>query len=252
WLCFLDADTRAEPALLASAVATARGESLDLLSLAPRQNLVSFAERLVLPCGLYFLSFSQKLAKLQSQRSGNVTVTGQFMLVRSCTYWAVGGHAAVPFAICEDIALARLVKRSGGRVKLYDGQRLISTRMYTGWETLWPGIAKNLVDMLGGPLATVACAVVAVTLAWAAWLIPILSGVSCAHAIPGACVSLLPAIAGSASAIGLHLAGAAYFRIPFWYGLLFPFGYTVGAAIALDSILRRFRGQVTWKGRIYS
>jgi chlorobactene glucosyltransferase len=50
----------------------------------------------------------------------------------------------------------------------------------------------------------------------------------------------------------LHIAAAFYFRIPFWYGLIFPFGYTVGAAMAVDSVRRRLSGRVIWKGRIYS
>ena len=61
WVCFLDADVRAEPMLLASAVETAVSEKLDLLSLAPRQELVSFAERLILPCGLYLLAQQNSL-----------------------------------------------------------------------------------------------------------------------------------------------------------------------------------------------
>jgi chlorobactene glucosyltransferase len=48
WLCFVDADVWAEPALVASAIAAANAGALDLLSLAPRQELQSFAERLVM------------------------------------------------------------------------------------------------------------------------------------------------------------------------------------------------------------
>jgi hypothetical protein len=47
-------------------------------------------------------------------------------------------------------------------------------------------------------------------------------------------------------------AAAFHFRIPFWYGLLFPLGYSAGALIALDSVRRRVRGRVSWKGRMYS
>jgi chlorobactene glucosyltransferase len=251
WLCFLDADMRAEPDLLASAVAAAKTESLDLLSLAPRHELGSFAERLLIPCGLYFLAFRQDLQKLQSPESDDVTVTGQFLLVRRSVYVGVGGHAAVHESICEDVALARLLKRSGASVTLRDGTRLLSTRMYTGWRTLWPGLAKNLVDMAGGPIPAISTALVAILLAWAAWLIPIATGVSCLRYDSGACLALVPSLAGSAAAFGLHIAGAAYFRIPVWYGLLFPIGYTAGAALAIDSVRRRLRGRVSWKGRTY-
>ena len=252
WLCFLDADVRAEPALLASALAAAASERLDLLSLAPRQELGSFAERLIMPCGLYLLAFCQDLRKLQAHRGADATATGQFMLVRRRAYGAVGGHAAVRREICEDLALARRLKRSGHRVLLRDGSRFLSTRMYTGWDTLWPGIAKNLVEMLGGPLSTIVTALAAVTLAWAVWLIPLADGLSCARGSTQGCIAMVPALAAALAAFGLHLAGTAYFRIPLWYGLLFPLGYTAGALMAADSVRWRWRGRVGWKGRVYS
>jgi len=251
WLCFVDADVRFERAALSSAVAAATIRGLDLLSLAPRQQLESFAERLVMPCGLYLLAFSQDLRAVQSPKSRDATATGQFMLIRRAAYDAVGGHAAIRGDICEDVALARLIKRAGGRVILYDGGALISTRMYTGWRTMWPGLAKNLVDMLNGPASAIAMAAAAVTLSWAAWLIPLGAAVSCTRDAPHGCLALLPALTGSAAAFALHLVGTSFFRIPLWYGLLFPIGYTAGALMALDSVRRRWRGRVTWKGRTY-
>ena len=62
-------------------------------------------------------------------------------------------------------------------------------------------------------------------------------------------LSALPlALAGSGAAIGLHIAAAFYFRIPFWYGLIFPLGYTAGALMALDSVRRRRSGRVRVEG----
>src|SRR5207342_2438211 len=93
WLCFIDADVRSKPALLSSAMRAAQIKHLDLLSLAPRQELHTFAERLILPCGLILLSFIQDLRQAQARSGGGVTATGQFMLVRRDAYEAVGGHA---------------------------------------------------------------------------------------------------------------------------------------------------------------
>lgn len=251
WLCFIDADVWVEPALIASAIAAVGKEGLDLLSLAPRQELQSFAERLVMPCGLYLLAFCQDLRTVQARDGSEVTATGQFMLVRRARYESVGGHAAVRGAICEDLMLARLVKRSGAYALLQDGRRLLATRMYRGWSTLWIGIAKNLSEMLGGSLRTIAIAAVAVAMAWAAWLLPIIDAVHCGSGDANACIGLIPAALGSAAAFGLHIAGTSYFGIPPWYGLLFPLGYSTGALIAIDSVRRRLSGRISWKGRTY-
>ncbi len=252
WLCFLDADVRAEPEMLASAVTYAAGEGLDLLSLSPRQEFETFAERLIMPCGFYLLAFCQDLRRLQARDCASTVVTGQCMLIRRSAYDAVGGHGAVRGAICEDLELGLLVKRLRGQVRLVEGRRLLSTRMYTDASALWIGISKNLVEMLQGARRTLAIAAVAPILAWATFLIPLLDAVGCAHSVQGACLALWPASLASAAALGLHIAGAAHFGIPVWYGLLFPFGYTAGSLIAIDSVRRRWVGAVQWKGRTYT
>lgn len=252
WLCYLDADMRAAPALLASAIGAAKSGTLDLLTLAPRQRLESFAERLILPCGLYALGFSQDLVKIQAPDSGEAVATGQFMLLRRDPYERVGGFAEVRERICEDVELARLLKRRGYRVLMQDGTHLLETRMYTGWGTLWPGFAKNLVHMAGGTARTLALAVVAVVMAWAAVLVPAYDAGACLAGSHGACIALVPALAASCAALALHIAGALHFGIPWAYGLLFPLGYSVGALLALDSVRWRCIGRVRWKGRTYS
>jgi len=252
WLCFLDADMRAAPRAIASAVESASDRKLDLLTLAPRHELKSFAERLMLPCGLYLLGFYQNLEKVQAPQSDEVVATGQFMLLRRSAYDAVGGHAPVRDAICEDVELALLMKRRGHRVLLLDGNLLLTTRMYTGWSTLWPGFAKNLIQLLGGPLRTLLAAPVIVLLAWAAVCLPLQDLAAVLQGTSGAPLALALATLGSAAIFGLHIGGAVHFRIPWWYGLLFPLGYTAGAVMALDSVRWRMNRRVHWKGRVYS
>jgi chlorobactene glucosyltransferase len=252
WLCFLDADMRAHPFALASAVQAARTGGLDLLSLAPRQELGSLAERLIIPCGLYVLGFSRDGARIQAPESEEALCTGQFMLVRRRAYERVGGYAMVCDFICEDVAFARLLKRNGFRVRLEDGSALLVTRMYTGWGTLWPGFAKNLVEMLGGTARTLLTAASAVVLSWSVVILPLIDAAACRSGAHGAYVALLSALLGSAAAFGLHLAGALRLGIPWWYALAFPLGYTTGALLALDSIRWRLVRRVQWKGRTYA
>jgi chlorobactene glucosyltransferase len=251
WLCFIDADVQAGTKLITSAVAEARSQRLALLSLAPRQRLGSFAERLVIPCGLFLMAFYQNLETVQSPRSNTVTASGQFMLVRRSIYEAVGGHAAVHDAICEDLELALLIKKAGGKVLLQDGRFLLAARMYSGWKSLWTGLSKNLVEMLGGRVPTLITALFVLLLSSTSILLPAIDSVGCARGAHADCVALVPALAGTAAAAGLHVAGALYFRIPFWYGLMFPFGYVVGACLAAESLRRHWRGKIVWKGRSY-
>jgi chlorobactene glucosyltransferase len=144
------------------------------------------------------------------------------------------------------------MKQQGWTVVLRSGDRLLSARMYTGWTTVWPGLAKNLVETLGGPASALTIALVALPLAWAALIIPAVDAVACLNNEGSiACLPLAAALCGSATALALHVAGAAHFRIPLWYGLLFPLGYSAGALMVLDSVRRRLYGPVSWKGRTY-
>ena len=251
WLCFIDADVQAGRSLITSAVAAAHSQQLALLSLAPSQRLGSFAERLIIPCGLYLMAFYQDLETLQSPHSNKVTASGQFMLIRKPVYRSIGGHAAVHNAICEDLELALLAKKAGGPVLLQDGKFLLTARMYTGWRSLWIGLSKNLVEMLGGHAATLITALLIFLLALASILLPAVDGLRCFGGNSAGCVALIPALIGTAAATGLHIAGASYFRIPLWYGLMFPLGYAVGASLAVESLRRHWTGKIVWKGRSY-
>jgi chlorobactene glucosyltransferase len=82
-------------------------------------------------------------------------------------------------------------------------------------------------------------------------LLPAADYLGCASGSSQACVALVPASLASAAVLALHLVGAVHFRVPIWYGLLFPLGYSAGALIALDSIRWRLTGRVRWKGRVY-
>jgi hypothetical protein len=62
---------------------------------------------------------------------------------------------------------------------------------------------------------------------------------------------LILALVGSLALLGTHIGAARYFQIPFWYGFLFPIGYTLGSAIALYGFVELNRDQVRWKGRTY-
>jgi hypothetical protein len=114
-------------------------------------------------------------------------------------------------AICEDLEFARRLKQSGRSVLLMGGEELLSTRMYTGWRTLWPGLAKDLVDTLGGPAATLSVALAGVILAWAAFAIPLLDFAAWSRGAGGAIAALLLALAASGAANRLACGGDVLF-----------------------------------------
>ena len=252
WLCFLDADVQAQPLALASALDAAQAGKTAFLSLQPRQCLGSFWERLVIPAGMLVIACGLPA------EARPATVNGQFLLVDAAAYRAVGGHAAVRDAVCEDNALAERMLAGGHRVQVMAAEHLLQVRMYRGFASLWEGFSKNATEIMGSGPATVRVAAAALLAAWAVPLVPAWLGVAAwrrARSVPAARTSRLPgftmAIAASAVALGVQAGTLRHFRVTPWLLPLFPAGATVVAVIAAQSVLLRRAGRVRWKGRVY-
>jgi chlorobactene glucosyltransferase len=252
WLCFIDADVRASPELLSTAVAAAEAGGIDLLSLAPFQVLGSFWERLIVPAGLLLIACVIDLRRIGDPAAREVSINGQVLLIRRSVYFAVGGHAAVGAEVCEDKALALNVKKGGWRYRFLDGRDLARTRMYADLASLWSGFAKNAVEIIGSPAATLAAATASAIVAWGTLIIPALAALALhGAATPAAMLGLALCLTGSLLVLAVQVATARHLEIPLVFGLLFPVAYTAVAALAVASVSARRAGRVRWKGRMY-
>ena len=252
WLCFIDADVRAARQLVAAALDAAERRGIDMLSLHPFQELGSFWERLIFPAGLLIIACAKDLAAAAASGSAAAGANGQFMLIRRQVYFDLGGHAAVASAICEDRALALRAQSSGYRVRVLAAEHLASTRMYRDLPSLWEGLSKNALEILGSSGVTLAAAAAGMAVGWAALALPAAIAVAILPQ-PSAMewVGLGLAVAGSLIVIGVQLGAARHFRIPAIFGILLPCGYTAAFLLACHSWLLRRGAGVTWKGRTY-
>ncbi|WP_237480346.1 glycosyltransferase [Lichenibacterium dinghuense] len=251
WLCFMDADTRAEPALLRAAVARSLERGTGLLSLEPFQELGGPADRLVMPCGLYLLAATGDHAAVNDPGSDAAAANGQFMLFAPGAYAALGGHAAVRAEVCEDLALARLAKRRGIGFALLGAETLVRTRMYRDAAALWHGLSKNVGVLGGGAGRTVAIAAGGLLMALASLALPALAAARLAAGPWGAgdLAAAVLAFCGLFAVVGLHVAGTRHFRIPAAYGLAYPAGYALAFALAANAARLQRLGRVRWKDR---
>ena len=248
WLCFIDADVSPNPRLLATAVAAAEVLQIDMLSLHPFQQLGSFWERLVIPAGLLIIA----CAKEVDTANGSADANGQFILIKRDVYFRVGGHAAVGSEICEDRALAVRVERAGYRFRVLAAEHLATTRMYRDLSSLWEGLSKNAIEILGSSAATMTAAAIGMLVGWAALLLPIaIAAAILPHPSAAQLTGFGLTLAGSAIVLGVQFGTARHFRIPAVFGVLTPCGHTAAAVLACHSFLLRRGGGVTWKGRRY-
>lgn len=255
WLCFVDADTDSDPALALSAVAYSESARLDMLSLQPFQELVTFWERLVMPARLILAALVVDLARVRDSRAPSAAANGQFILIRRAVYDAIGGHAAVAMEFLEDVALARLLKRAGYRIAMIGGRDLIRTRMYTDFWSVWRGQTKNAVGIFHNLSQAALVALLVILLVWLPVIIP-LAIASAAFPLsengtPGVWGFGL-ALTGSALVIGVHLVTITrFFHVPIIYGLLMPLAFTMIGVITLNGVFQRVAGRIQWKERAY-
>lgn len=145
-LCFTDADTRHGHDLMSRSVHRLRSRSLDFVSVLGRQVMLTFWERLIQPQVFAMLSMRFGGARQVNESSNAIDklANGQYMLLTRTAYDEVGGHAAVREQVAEDLALAQRLFEHGKRTELVEGQKYLSTRMYTSFGTLVRGWMKNI------------------------------------------------------------------------------------------------------------
>ncbi|MEW5928271.1 MAG: glycosyltransferase family 2 protein [Gemmatimonadota bacterium] len=245
-LVFMDADTVAGPECLARLGSLLEGMAADVVTVAPRHEVRTPGERLVVPLlHLTYLAWLPLPLVWRSRDPRFLVANGQLLAVRRRAYDAAGGWAAVRAEVVDDVAFCRRVKRSGGRVVFADGHRMATVRMYDGWRPLWEGFSKNLYEGIGGrpgALAGIAALYGGVfVLPYAA----LLAGLA------GASTLLAPAAAGVAANLALRALLAARFRQPPEGVLLHPLGVLALLAIAANSFRWSRRGAIRWRGRVY-
>ena len=252
-LVFTDADTVHDPALLGHAVAMLRREHADLLTLSPKQLVVSFWERLIMPQIWVILGLRYHPARVNHRTDPrDVIANGQFLMFPRASYEAIGTHDVVKGEVVEDLAMAQHVVRQGRRLRFVFAQTLMETRMYQNLGQLVEGWSKNLylgsrLTYPGRPLMQ-ALAPFMIMAALLFWLLPPLG-------LLAAVAGVAPALLGW-SALATALACGFWALIsfgmgaPMWYGLLYPLGAGAALYILLRSMLRGAR-KVEWRGRVY-
>lgn len=145
WLLLTDADTWHAPNALTYAVHTATDEHVDLLSLGSRQELPGFWERVVMPMAYLGIMMQYPPRQVNDPSSPVALANGQFILIRRAVYDALGGYARPDLrdTLLDDRDLARLVKRQGYRLRMFDGRGLVHVRMYRNLRETWRGWRKN-------------------------------------------------------------------------------------------------------------
>jgi hopene-associated glycosyltransferase HpnB len=247
FLLFTDADIAHPPDSLVSMVRAACAHRLDLVSQMARLRVRTGWERLVVPAFVYFFALLYPFRWSNRPGTRTAAAAGGCVLVRRVALERAGGVAAIRGTVIDDVALARAVKRTGGRTFLGLAERVESVRPYPDLGSLWRMVARSAYAQLRHSVALLAGTVLGLALVF---VVPPLS------TVVGAATGDVPALV--AGAAGWLLMSATfvpmlrYYRQPVAAALLLPFTATLYLAMTVDSAVRHYRGLgASWKGRTY-
>jgi len=246
WLYFTDADTLHGKDSISKLVGLAEYYKADFISGYIRHRIGSFGEAAVVP-SIYLLTMvAMPLWIIQSLKTPSIShAIGQAMFFRTSTYAAAGGYAAVKNQASEDVRIARLVKKHGGRAIFADLKEDVSCRMYADYKSAITGFSKNVYDYFNKNNLVLAAATVAVPLVF---FIPIIGSIW----LPAALGAAQPFFRLNCLALLYAWSFVALERMLPWY---IPFIYPVILVNVLSTAWRAYRlikdgKAIEWKGRM--
>jgi len=148
YLWLTDADIVHTPDTLSRLVSRAEIERLDLTSLMVLLQAKSFPEKLLIPPFLYFFLKLYPPAWIASRKSRTAGAAGGCVLLRSSALGRIGGIASIRQEVIDDCALARAVKRSGGRLWMGLTRKSVSLRSYETFGEIRDLIARTAYTQL--------------------------------------------------------------------------------------------------------
>ncbi|MBC8869239.1 MAG: glycosyltransferase [Planctomycetes bacterium] len=138
-----DADVMFEPTCISTAVAELEKHQLDLLSLYPQFEFVSFCETMLLP--IYVGGAALLLSPaVENPKSRHAMAVGAFILVRAKRLNEIGGFEPIKAAILDDVCLAQTFKKHGYAIGLRSAPDLMHLRFFKNNRHAFFGVTKHL------------------------------------------------------------------------------------------------------------
>lgn len=236
----LDADIELRPGMLATLLRHKQREQRQFVSIMADLRRTSFWDRLLLPAFVYYFKLLYPFAMSNSRSRLVAAAAGGCILLDTDVLERIGGFASLRDALIDDCALARRVKRAGGRTWIGLSRDVLSLRPYGSFASIHQMVARSAFTQLGysTPLLLVVTALF--LLAYGAPLLLLGSPLW-----PLATLALIAMLLS-------YLPMLSYYRMRPWWTLLLPLAAALYLGMTWSSALRYWRGvRSQWKGRVY-
>jgi hopene-associated glycosyltransferase HpnB len=145
---FSDADVVHTPDTLRRLVGRAERDKLDLASLMVLLQAKTLPERALIPAFLYSFLMLYPPPWIADERARTAGAAGGCILLRRDALERIGGFGAIRGEVIDDCALARAVKRSGGRIWMGLTRKSVSLRSYGTFGEIRDLIARTAFTQL--------------------------------------------------------------------------------------------------------
>lgn len=248
FLLLTDADIAHGPESLRHLVAAAQAGDLDMVSQMARLRVATAWERLIVPAFVYFFAQLYPFRRVNRPRARTAAAAGGCVLIRRTAVERAGVPDTIRHAVIDDVALARAVKRSGGRIWLGLADEVDSVRPYPGLAELWRMVSRSAYAQLRHSAVLLAGTVLGLLLVY---VLPPLATIG--GAVTGDRSLCAAGAAAWALMCGTYLPMLRYYRLPPWPALLLPFTAVLYLLMTVDSAVQHGRGRgAAWKGRTYT
>ena len=248
WVLFTDADIAHRPWSVRRLVAHALDDRRELVSLMARLRTGTAWERALVPAFVYFFAQLYPFGRVARPSSRTAAAAGGCVLVARDALERAGGPAAIRGAVIDDVALGRLLKRSGARTWLGVAgpePEVRSVRAYPDLTALWDMVARSAYVQLRRSPALLALTVAGMGLVYVVPPVAATVGLWGRRPLPAVCgLGAWSAMAATQAPV-LRLYGLSRAR-----GIGLPAVAVLYTAMTLDSARRHHAGRGTvWKGR---
>jgi len=238
---FTDADIEHAPDTLRRLVSRAEKESLDLVSLMVLLQAKTLPERLLIPPFLYFFLMLYPPRWIADPNASTAGAAGGCILLRRNVLAPIGGIASIRAEVIDDCALARAVKRRGGKIWMGLTRASVSLRSYGTFAEIRDLIARTAFTQLHYSLLLLIVTLIGLCatylLAWIAFFTLEDPG----WLLASTAISIMTATYG---------ATVRFYGLPWLWALTLPFAAVFYGYATFLSALRYWLGRGgQWKGR---
>jgi len=149
YILFADADVEFQPSVLRRAHAYATREEADQLAVIPQNLVDSFWEMAMLNVFALCFMLGFPPHRAMQRNSGRFIGVGAFNMIRTSMYRRIQGHRFLRLQVLDDVGLGKLVKFSGGRVRVAWGHGQVRLRWYESLGHMIKGLEKNMFAATG-------------------------------------------------------------------------------------------------------